>query len=108
MNWKEFLRPDGRKIVLSFISAILLFLFGFITGIGGDIFVGYPILNTISLILLVFTLEFKITFGVEIIELPNIFEDFLSIIIYWFCLYLLSCFIVWIYDKNFKKVKKKK
>jgi hypothetical protein len=105
MNWKEFLKPDWRKIALTII--IFLFFIGywvynFFVGIFGwcepcnhEYYLpwesgacghcGYPDLLTYILIEIYWPL---------------------AIIIALFISYLLSCLIVWIYDK-FRKVKKK-
>ena len=96
MNWKGFLKPDKRKIVVLII--ILLFisldiLFGHITGIIGDILLKIPF----------FTL-FCPSFGIS--SIFCLIQNIIAIIIipiYW---YLLSCLIVWIYDK-IRKGKKK-
>ena len=89
MKLKQFLKPDWRKIV---IFAILLF----ITYIGL-----YSVgLGTFSFSQLIFFIIIPFAF----FNLPFSFPVFL---LFWFVYqYLLSCLIVWIYDK-FRKVKKK-
>jgi len=104
MNWKKFLKPDWRKIILS----IIIFLLGFLPRI-------YFPLHQLSWVLLGIT-----WWPVYVAQLsgllkglylkPPIFDPIALLIfivailitpIFW---YFLSCLIVWIHDK----VKKKK
>jgi len=86
MNWKQFLKPDWRKVVI-FIIFLIIFL-PFKSGISiGELY--WP---AIGLPLPIYAENYFIYFGL-------IFD-----LIFW---YIVSLFIVWVYDK-FKKVKKKK
>lgn len=87
MNWKEFLKPDWRKILLFVILSILLSAIpNFVIEIPVfcGLSFGIPLPFYCSLIL-----PFDFNGGFVI---TNLFVD----IIFW---YLLSCLIVWIYGK---------
>lgn len=88
MNWKEFLKPDRRKIVI-FVILSLLFSFSFLPFslfvVGVSTYIGFPL--TIY--------YFSIRTG-PIFSFENLILD----IIVW---YLLSCLIIWIYDKVKKR-----
>ena len=82
MNWKEFLKPDWRKIVITILLMILPTIF--IKGIT-DIFHSCP---------------------VGMINCPPLFDWESFMVMFTISLiitYLLSCLIVWIYDKLKKK-----
>jgi hypothetical protein len=100
MTLKQLLKPDWRKIV---IFAILCIIFSLInTGISGELII--PIIGL--------PLPFYYCMLGGVVILPNKPEAICSFnysyliidIIIW---YLFSCLMVWIYDKYFKKVKKK-
>jgi len=102
MTIKKFLKPDWRKIVLSFLLFVLLFFtLGLRARTGAcvrdeegiprwcDSIIGFP-------------LEF--TLFSDYTPVPVIFSFLFIDIIFW-CLvsYLLSCLIIWVYDKYKKK-----
>ncbi len=87
MNWKQFLKPDRRKIITIIILLILLAL--------TIPFIMYysPLMFTIIPMLIIFPIFFDV----------NNYSKIILLIAYW---YLLSCLIVWVYDKLFRKKKK--
>lgn len=97
MNWKQFLKPDWKKIVVfilffSLISYISPFLHDYIfpcVYVGPDScmgeFYGLPLIFGVRLL--------------AVFRLDNIIF-LITDLIFW---YLLSCLIVWIYDKFIKK-----
>jgi len=96
MTLKQFLKPDWRKIVIFVIPIILTIIAIFIEvkGSGWDILVYFPAL-----------LCGIIPGCMHDGELPyvNPILLLLSFIITYFVWYLLSCLIIWIYDKRKKK-----
>lgn len=129
MSWKQFLKPNLRKIVLFVVLSIFIYVvyFSFIEKLNL-----YEVENTYIAIIfnLIFLLpQFILGFINFIITLyysksltPQDFGIlktsptvnslyFVLNIVGWilnlFYWYILSCFLVWIYDKYFKKVKKK-
>ena len=94
MNWKQFLKPDRKKIIVFFVFVfiiLLYLLFGPIFPIVGDVLLSIPLF---SLMCPVFGSSNSIF---------CLIQNILVIIIiplYW---YLLSCLIVWLYDKVRKK-----
>ena len=95
MTIKQFLKPDWRKTVIF----VVLFVIGFITFLISSSFGIRVIPDSATEVLIAIFLP--IIFITQSLGSSNI-EFILSLaIIYW---YILSCFIVWIYDK----VKKKK
>jgi len=87
MNWKEFLKPDLKKVITFIIIAVLgisyIFLFRVLAGLS--------ILDLPSVLI----------FGVLIENYYEFGRAILVNVLYW---YVLSCLIIWIYNK----VKKKK
>ena len=117
MNIKQFLKPDWRKIVIfviillpSFIPSIIiggcvnnLFNCQFLSGLFYNIF-DRLLVVFYTLIKFPLFLILREILGIPYqIFLPTILVSFIN----WFWMYLLSCFIIWIYDK-FKSVKVKK
>jgi hypothetical protein len=106
MSWKQFLKPDWRKIIITIIILFLTIFYNTRTEIlpqpktryyqgfpfewwiyeAGGTVIGY----------LIFNIPVELLYSGRII-----LTGFIADIIFW---YLLSCLIVWIYDK----VKKKK
>jgi len=89
MNWKEFFKPDWRKIliflvlfILSSLASIKIYLCNMM-GIG-PCPIGYG---------------FPLEFLYPILDFKNLINLLIDII-FW---YLLSCLIIWIYDKVKKK-----
>ncbi len=80
-DWKQFLKPDWRKIVIFAISLVTLFLYQPTFGIR---LVGFPL-----------TVMVKDMFGTRY-SVPAIIIN----LIFW---YLLSCLLIWFYDKSRKK-----
>jgi hypothetical protein len=90
MNWKEFLKPDWKKIFSMIIIFILSYIFI------PSAFFTYDVVGDISCFLLVVGGKCK---GIEVRqEFNGIYAFFTAIISY-----LLSCLIVWIYNKARKK-----
>ncbi len=113
MNWKQFLKPDWRKIVLTIIL-FGWFFFGFLTG-GSEGEMGiFTIIGIIGLFVSLPSLY--ILSHIPIIDIFGEKEGQIIFFIIYFILigvysYLLSCLIFWIYDfskrKSEKKLKKK-
>jgi hypothetical protein len=91
MNWKQFLKPDLRKIVL-FIILMTIGMYLTFTA-----YVRPPIDNPMNVLQPLFDLP---SFIVVMMEIDIIPLNYLLSFIYW---YLLSCLIVWVYDKYKKK-----
>jgi hypothetical protein len=107
-NWKGFLKPDKRKIVLTIILLI-------ITGVGYFIPSDYSRLISIFLNfpLLIFNyvlgpqLESLLTTAEEMKSIPLVLlVAVISVGILVIYFYLLSCLITWVYDKVKKQEKK--
>ena len=99
MNIKQFLKPDWRKIVIFVIPITLTVISIFFNFKGSDVLLYFPILLCVII-------PKCITGGGELPQVNNVLY-LLSFIITYFIWYLLSCFIVCIYDKfNSVKVKK--
>lgn len=108
MNWKQFLKPDWKKIILS----IILLIIGLVTYFT-------PSLRIVSISISFPILIGNYIGGPQIVSLLNIAKETKSIflllliliilllvlLIYW---YLISCLIVWIYEKIRGKKKHKK
>jgi hypothetical protein len=94
MNWKQFLKPDWRKIVIFSVPIILTIIAIFIKAEGSywNILVYFPVL-----------LCGAGCFGDGELPILNPMLLLLSFIISYFIWYLISCLIVWVY----KKVKNK-
>lgn len=102
MKWKEFLKPDWRKIV---IFLILIFIVIFLIGIP---YWAYPMCEPGGKCPLLFHFTPPNKIISSNIHLLNGFRiDWLTFIVELLIIYILSCLIVWIYGKKFKKVKKK-
>jgi hypothetical protein len=103
MNWKRFLKPDWRKINVLLILFIILFILSIIFWNVADIHFNKSIEllgNILTSIFILPAYVFPWQSNLNIILLIAVYLFFE--ILY---LYLLSCFIVWIYDRL--KVKKK-
>jgi hypothetical protein len=95
MNWKKFLKPDWRKILLTILIGILAFLIFMETGIYCK-----PCASETECVC-PYSLPQLLSFPIFIIWAQS--NDWIIIsssILYW---YILSCLIVWIYDKVKKK-----
>ena len=108
MTLKQFLKPDWRKIV---VFLILFFGFTSFLNYASDLYydiyvspyVGVALYNYVPL------LGYP-SFYFERCHFESgcVYQfDFLNLLLNITLWYLLSCLIVWIYDKYFKKVKKK-
>jgi len=98
MNFKQFLKPDWRKIVLSIFIATSFILPALFVTSGTNAY----ILAILKIILMFLSLPlFLASLIIKDADLGVFIFLILISIIYW---YLLSCIIAWIYDK----VKKKK
>jgi hypothetical protein len=121
MNWKEFLKPNWRKIVIfviiGIISVLILAYYTFMnTCAGGCVSPNCGQLHCrirITTLILIPSFPLLTTNFTNVGDDVNVELSFWSLgpnwqvvlvtsIIYW---YLLSCLIVWIYDK-FRKPKK--
>ena len=99
MGWKEFLMPDWRKIVV-FVIVFVLMPIPVFNDNGYEHFWTFAPFGIVLLSLLV---------SLFLTSYPNIsYEGILIILIVLFISYLLSCLIVWAYDKLKKKPEKKK
>jgi len=99
MTIKQFLKPDWRKIVVT----VIFLIYSVIINI---YFYSVDLTSTASIMLLLayfLNLPYTILFSQELI--PYQFEFICFIIIGFIYQYLLSCLIIWIYDK-FRKKKK--
>ena len=90
MNWKQFLKPDWKKIVMTYLITNLLtsIMFYF----GASYFFYAVIFSTI----------------IPTILYADVFYSVITVIIFLFVLtisYFLSCFIIWVYGKYRKKKK---
>jgi len=107
MNWKEFFKPYKRKIIITIILSITAGLLWF-GGVG--LFFGSENLNETNpvrnfLIIMGFLIAYVsyVFWPIFIFAYSNGLLFFILIpfnFIYW---YILSCLIVWIYDKYKKK-----
>jgi len=99
MNWKEFLKPDWKKIILTLGLFVLFSSISLVYGpicFEGCINFGFPY---------IFYSKIGVGFSNEVQEFTvhtNYYSMFIDVVIW----YLFSCLIFWIYDK-FKKKKKK-
>ena len=96
MNLKQFLKPDWRKIVIF----LVIFLLNLFLGIKSYSF--YSATETIY----GYPLPF-LTVYIELLPPATVvnwnFRNLIIHIIVWIVLYLLSCLIIWIYEKVKKK-----
>jgi len=99
MSWKEFLKPDWRKIVitLALIGLSFLYIYEPLIADAYEAYRGLPL----------FYWKYFVGAGplIEGMEVPEPVTEFLYFnliidLIFW---YLLSCLIIWIYDKVKKK-----
>jgi hypothetical protein len=123
MNWKQFLKPDCKKIVIFAIFLIITFIPFFcpFTSIVSSVITDISAwdLTCYSYIKLFYGSEQRepvqgfgnepISMFFTIINLPPLIfaifvNDFVGTIVWIIYWYVISCFIVWVYDK----VKKKK
>jgi len=100
VNWKDFFRPDWKKIILTFIITFLNFVY--ILSLFGKepTFISYIFWWPIVIGSLLCPVTYDVPFS--LLDLPCIIIFYIINLIYW---YLLSCLIFFIYDK-FKGVKK--
>jgi len=126
MNWKEFLKPTFRKIMIFIVLFVTFISLNIIVSVCGpdktlscDTTYNLHLLTETTLFLPTTTFStipnfytvcsVNATTGTTcipglLIEEQEIIFNIISIFIYW---YILSCLIIWIYDKKLKKVKKK-
>ena len=99
MNLKEFLKPNWKKVLLTIIFAIFSFWFLYnYTGIGGPRYEPNLLFTIVALIAAFLNLPLLIPNYNPLYETAIFY--FILDLIYW---YLLSCLIIWIYDKVKKK-----
>ena len=106
MNWKEFLKPDLEKIIIHLILFIFLFL-SFLSSLCMQLSVRCdPIFYTlvfplgyVGVIVSLTLLPFFII--MDFLNIP--FPELVSLIVLAIESYILSCLIIWIYDKARKK-----
>ncbi len=98
MKWKQFLKPDWRKIVIFVVlSVIFLYLFNNAVTIGELYYPvkGFPVPYYYS------RSGGMLSSGVLVDYIPSFnLLNFILNITFW---YLISCLIVWVYDKVKKK-----
>jgi len=121
MNWKEFLKPDWRRIVIFLVLTTIFFVDNFYSSMSRHPCPLPLCSNPISLPwrscpvcsirfsdYLSGIIYYAIYPSVLLYYFPSISSltvILLAIQLIYF--YFLSCLIIWIYDKKFKKVKKK-
>ena len=112
MNWKKFLKPDWRKIVV-FVIIFTLICLGFLNSYFCPHIMGGPLIIEKNSRILYDSfcsstnfLGAFVTYLYNLNSFSNIINLSISIIVSLIILYIISCLIVWIYDK-FRKVKKK-
>jgi hypothetical protein len=93
MNIKHFLKPDWRKIVIFVVLFIAIFLIGY-----------YKYLTLDSW---TFGIPFEFSSGYGPCPYPNVIEcnknNFIFLVLDIIIWYILSCLIIWVYDKFRKK-----
>jgi hypothetical protein len=94
MNWKEFLKPDWRKIVLMLLIPSLGSISFFLSWILGGFFKSRILFEI--LIALTFYLGYPFSIG-------SVFGYLVGLIFGSIFYYLISCLIVWIYNKIKKR-----
>lgn len=94
MNWKEFLKPDWRKIVIFVILFVMLIIIA-------NLYPPKLIPSWLENLNIIFYFPDFFIFEILKLSISTVIFLFILDLIYW---YLLSCLIVWVYDK----VKKKK
>ena len=122
MNWKKFLKPDLRKIVLTIILSLFVFFINYeiwlstsaVIGISHEAYwCGIVSSEECPYTNVKFCEEIKRgceSYNLEICKRMKQEENMKQLIFYLIVImvnYLISCLIVWIYDKYFKKVNKK-
>jgi hypothetical protein len=114
MNWREFFKPDWRKsgifLILFVVSPLIFFLNLSSFSMQERLrMIGYD-LGAVIAIKLFYLLDYVLNLVfLTLTAASNGNGDIMLLgialnIIYW---YLISCLIVWIYDKLFRKVKRK-
>lgn len=101
MSWKEFLKPDWRKIILT-IPLFIWGIFGFFIVVSE---MGFNILFVIGLIGMVISLPIILIFfstSLIPIEVLNVLSVLMVILDVLYA-YLISCLIAWVYDKLKKR-----
>jgi hypothetical protein len=108
MNFKQFLKPDGRKIGL-FISIFVLLIFipFFCISIPAPTAIGvkgFSITDCSSFYSnFIVKLGWIIEYDNTCLNCPSLSSFLFFLIVYLLISYILSCLIVWIYDKMKKK-----
>jgi hypothetical protein len=92
MKWKEFLKPDKKKIVLTVIFPVLTITIYISAWLFGQMFKSGVLFVILINLFMIFAFPY-FSIGSELVGLISSF-------IYW---YLLSCLIVWVYGKVKKK-----
>jgi|SRR3972149_7653319 len=103
MNWKEFLKPDMKKIILFLVLFSLSYFFGVSSYHGILQVVGVCYNPILWLPLAIVGGSCIFSSGGDLISIINQFPYSLGILatlLYW---YFLSCLIVWIYNNIRKK-----
>ena len=110
MSWKEFLKPDLRKVILTLIISFIVAFFGCESLLWYyESFRGIPgtgrscgIIDRVF-IYLVFIFPIKTV----LVDPGGRIAEINYLIFTWIFWYLISCFIIWAYDAYSKKKKKK-
>ena len=95
MGWKEFLKPDKKKVV----SWLLIFLFTPLPYTFQCIFPDVELPYILSVMCMSGKIFLPIVFFVYFHIMGDIILKPVIPIIYFIISYLLSCLIIWIYDK---------
>jgi len=99
MNWKKFLKPDWRKIILTIIFIVLTYILTVFVIAIFPIYDNFPAKYFLTDIDWIIVCVGPMACGPQLIYGPNI----LGIIFLLIISYFLSCLIVWVYDKYKKK-----
>lgn len=117
MNWKQFLKPDRRKIVL-FVLLAILFIFSIMIYLSSippgalctteECKIERARQDLIDILFLLIVSPFLVLDEYLVGYIPEFSNalNLIAIILSFFYWYILSCFIVWIYDRFRKKNKK--
>lgn len=96
MNWKEFMKPDRKKVVVFILSFVVLLFLPICHYVGSC---ALPPATCPGLLSLLDVVKMNDPFYVGIINSCSLYLIFGIMIIFYF----ISCLIIWIYNKTKKK-----
>ena len=108
MNWKQFLKPDLSKVLLTIFIGVSIFGLSFLMKI-----LPIAIFETIGIFLYAVFLLFLFTFFLCPLSIgppPTTSQSilcFISLILIFIYWYLISCLILWLWNKRSSKRKRK-